>query len=246
MMASIRNLDYPYLDIHFAVTGGEDSAFEDYRARLSKLCEAVKWPDDWTVTIHYLPLPLEKRMLNYGPILENKNLLRQEFLDGEDAYFLLLGGDNPPPRNAVKILMSTEADVAMGVCYQRPGVTQCGVYPLVWRYLYSLEEVDKCAVDEANKDLMRKAWLDVPQVISVSYDPDWQKQDLLWGITGGDGCALITRRTLETIDWAVRPPDGASCSEDMYFMGEALYYGYSTVAVPSMHVAHMSEAGLGV
>ena len=246
MVASLANLDYENVEIHWAVTGGYDAKFEDYRARLTKLCEAVDWPRGWSNTIHYVPLTNEQLQMPYGPILENKNVLRQAFLDSDCDYFLLLGGDNPPPRHAVKHLMAVNADVAMGTCYQRPGVTECGVYPLVWRYTYSLEEVDACDADPASKELMRQAWLVCPSVISVSYDPDWQKDDVLWTICGGDGCALIKRRVLETIDWAVRPPDNASSSEDMYFMSQALYYGYSTACLTTLHIPHMAESGLGV
>lgn len=247
MVASLANLNYPNVELHWAVTGAhDDPRFEDYRQRLTKFCEATKWPESWKHTIHYVPLTKEQRLKSYCPILENKTVLRNAFLDSDAEYFLLLGGDNPPPRDAILKLMATDADVAMGTCYQRPGVTDLGVYPLVWRYMVLLSEIEALTVDEVNKQQMRMNWLTSPSVINASYDPDFTKQDILWSVCGGDGCALIKRRVLETIDWGVTPPDSAACSEDMYFMTQALYYGYSTCCLPKMHVAHMSDNGLGV
>lgn len=247
MIAALANLNYPNLEIHWAVTGAlDDGRFGDFRDRLTKLCEAVKWREGWSNHIHYVPLTKEQRIKSYGPILENKTVLRNAFLDSTAEYFLLLGGDNPPPRDAVLKLMAVDADVAMGTCYQRPGITDYGVYPLVWRYMVSLKEIDALDVDEINKGQMRLNWLSSPCVVNVSYDPDFTKQDVEWNVCGGDGCALIKRRVLETIDWGVTPPDNVACSEDMYFMTMALYFGYSTACLPKMHIAHMSEHGLGV
>ena len=247
MLASLANLDYPNVELHWAVTGAlDDGRFSDFRDRLTKMCEAVKWPEGWSNTIHYVPLTKEQRMRNYGPILENKTVLRNAFLDSDAEYFLLLGGDNPPPRDAVKALMMVDADVAMGTCYQRPEATNLGVFPLVWRFMVKLEEIDALNVDSVNKEQMRMNWLTSPSVVNVSYDPDFTKHDVEWYVCGGDGCALIKRRVLETIDWGVTPPDSAACSEDMYFMTQALYYGYSTACLPKLHIAHMSESGLGV
>ena len=247
MIASLANLNYPNLEIHWAVTGAlDDPRFSDFRDRLTKLCEAVQWHEGWSNHIHYVPLTKEQRMQSYGPILENKAVLRNAFLDSDAEYFLLLGGDNPPPRDAVSMLMSTGADVAMGTCYQRPGKTDFGIYPLVWRYLVKLEEIDALDVDEVNKRQMRQNWLTSPCIVNVSYDPDFTKQVIEWYVCGGDGCALIKRKVLETIDWSVMPPDSVACSEDMYFMTQALFYGYTTCCLPKMHVAHMSESGLGV
>ena len=247
MVASLANLDYPKVELHWAVTGAyDDPRFPDYHTRLTRLCEAVKWRDGWTNTIHYLPLSRERRFTNYGPILDNKTLLRNLFLDGDCEYFLLLGGDNPPPRGAVKQLMATNADVAMGTCYQRPEVTKMGVYPLVWRYLYSLKDIEKAKVDPINKALIKKSWLNSPATINVSYDPDFTNEIIVWDVCGGDGCALIKRRVLEMIDWGVTPPESCSCSEDMYFMTQALYFGFTTCCLPKVHIPHMAESGLGV
>jgi hypothetical protein len=247
MIASLANINYPNVELHWAVTGAaDDPRFSDFRDRLTKLCEAVKWQEGWSNTIHYVPLTKKQRLYSYGPILENKTVLRNAFLDSDAEYFLLLGGDNPPPRDAITLLMMTGADVAMGTCYQRPGRSNLGTFPLVWRYLVRLDEIEKLDVDGVNKQQMRMNWLTSPPIINVSYDPDFTEQSIEWHVCGGDGCALIKRRVLETIDWGVTPPDSAACSEDMYFMTQALYYGYSTACLPKLHIAHMSESGLGV
>lgn len=245
MIAALANLDYKNMEIHFAVTGSnDDPKFEDFHLRLKKLVEAVKWNEDISVSVHYLVLTTEQRMRNFGPILENKVLLRSLFLDSNCKYFLLLGGDNPPPRNAINELLKAKADVSMGTCYQRPGVAQYGVYPLVWRYVYSLKDLEKVEVDSVNRELMRIAWRENAPVINASFDSNFKKHKILRGITGGDGCALISRQVLETVDWGVRPPDGACNSEDMYFMGLALYYGYRTACLPQMHIPHLAEDGI--
>jgi hypothetical protein len=247
MVAALANLDYPNVELHWAVTGSiDDPAYNDFRERLTKLSSAVKWPEGWGISIHYVPLTKERRFTNYGPILENKTVLRNAFLDSDAEYFLLLGGDNPPPRHAIQALMTVDAGVSMGTCYQRPEVTNMGSYPLVWRYSFLIKEIDAAEVDPVNKDLMRISWLNSPSVINVCYDPDFKNQDVVWNVCGGDGCALIKREVLETIDWGIMPPDSCSCSEDMHFMTQALYYGFTTACLPKLHIAHMAQSGLGV
>jgi len=128
MVAALANLDYSNLEIHWAVTGGfDDGIFHKFRTRLTKLMEAVKWPDTVSWCIHYVPLSKKERFTNFTPILRNKTVLRDTFLDGDAEYFLLLGGDNPPQRNAINRLLKVDADVSIGTCYQRPDVDKGAV-----------------------------------------------------------------------------------------------------------------------
>lgn len=243
MVASIANFDYPNVEVHWAVTGGRDKRFKDFRDRLTKLMEAVEWPEGWTWHIHYVSLTNKERNTFYVPILRNKTVLRDVFLDGDADYFLLLGGDNPPPRSAIKRLMKTKADVAMAVCYQRPDVDKMfGVYPLVWRYLWLPSDLDKLDVDSENLEELRLAWLHAPSILNVAFDPKWKKKETVWNVTGGDGCALIKREVLEMIDWGILP-EISYHSEDIHFMSLAIWYGFTTCAVTNLHCPHMAPDG---
>lgn len=244
MVAALAGLDYDNYEIHWVITGGyDDSIFHEFRERVTKLMEAVKWNDQVTWTIHYVPLTKEERQQNYTPILRNKTVLRDIFLDSGCEYFLLLGGDNPPPRRAIKRLMKVKADVAIAVCYQRPGVDGwCGVYPLVWYYLWLPNELDKLQLNLKNREELRLAWLHCPTIMNVSFNPEWRRKKVLWAISGGDGCALIRRPVLEMIDWGVTP-DQAYHSEDVHFMSLALWYGFTTACLTNLHCPHLAENG---
>lgn len=245
MVAALANLDYANMEIHWAVTGGYDSSiFGDFKKRLKKLMEAVKWPDTVKWFIHYVPLSKKQRFTNYQPILQNKTVLRDTFLDGDAEYFLLLGGDNPPPRNAVKRLLKVNADVSMGVCYQRPEVDQkCGVYPLVWNYAWMPNELDKFRdLHPLVLEELRLVWLHCPAMINLSFNPNWRRKKTVWNVTGGDGCALIKRAVLETVDWGVTP-DNAYHSEDIHFMSLALWHGFTTAVATNLHIPHFDPDG---
>ena len=245
MVAMLANLDYENMMIHWACTGGIDQPeFLDYKRRVTKLMEAVKWPEKTEWCIHYVPLTPMERATHYVPILRNKDVLRDTFLDSDAEYFLLLGGDNPPPRRAIKRLLEIDADIAMAHCYQRPDKDKtCGVYPLVWRYSWLPSDIDKLKdLDVRNREELRLAWLQAPSLISIAFDPKWKEQKVIWNITGGDGCALIKRRVLEMIDWGVRP-DAAYHSEDVHFMSMALWYGFSTAVATDLHCPHMDPNG---
>ena len=246
MIAALTNLDYSNLEIHWAVTGGDDHPiFQDYLDRLTQLCGAVKWNEGVTNHIHYVKLTPQERNTNYVPILKNKTVLRDLFLDSDAEYFLLLGGDNPPPRNAIKRLMEIEADVSIGVCYQRPSVdNKCGVYPLVWRYMWMLNDLDKFKdLEPKNLEELRYAWLNCPSMINVYYDPEWKNEKTVYDITGGDGCALIKRRVLEMIDWGVMPTK-AYHSEDIHFMTLAIWHGFRTAVATDLHIPHFHSDGM--
>ncbi len=244
MVAALAGLDYENYEVHWAVTGGYDnSMFHEFRERLTKLMEAVKWPSQVTWHIHYVPLSKEMRFKQYEPILRNKTVLRDAFLDSTCDYFLLLGGDNPPPRRAISRLMKVKADVSMAVCYQRPGVDAIsGVYPLVWRYMWLPNELDHMNIEPANREELRMAWLHCPTIMNVGFDPKWNQKKVLWTVCGGDGCALIKREVLEMIDWGVTP-DQAYHSEDVHFMTLAVWYGFSTACLTDLHCPHMGENG---
>lgn len=245
MIAALANLDYGNLNIHWAVTGlHEEAKYAVFRRRLTELVGAVDWQQGVCNSIHYVALTLEQRNTNYGPILQNKAALRDAFLDSDAEYFLLLGGDNPPPRHAVRHLLKVDADISMGTCYQRPGQDSvCGVYPLVWRFMWLPKDIDKLRVEPENIEELRKAWLNCPSLMNVCYDPKWKKRKVIWNVAGGDGCALIKRKVLERIDWSVSPT-GAYNSEDIFFMSQAVASGFTTACATDLHIPHLHESGL--
>jgi hypothetical protein len=140
--------------------------------------------------------------------------------------------------------MKVNADIAMAVCYQRPDVDGvCGVYPLVWRYLWLPNELDSIPnLEPENREELRMAWLHCPAILNVSFDPEWRRKKTVWTVTGGDGCALIKRRVLEMIDWGVTP-DQAYHSEDVHFMSSAIWYGFTTACATDLHCGHMHHDG---
>lgn len=246
MVAMLANLDYENMEIHWACTGGEeDPSFLEFKNRVTQLMDAVKWPETVEWHIHYVMLTPRERATQYIPILRNKELLRDVFLDSDAEYFLFLGGDNPPPRAAVKRLMEVDADVAIAVCYQRPDIDQenNAVYPLVWRYVWLPSDIEKLEdIDPRNMEQLRLAWFQCPTLLNLSFDSGWKRRKTIWSITGGDGCALIKRRVLEMIDWGI-PPLEAYHSEDLHFQSQAIWYGFSTACATDLHCPHMSPNG---
>jgi len=192
-----------------------------------------------------VPLSKKERSTGFTPIIRNKTVLRDVFLDGDAEYFLLLGGDNPPPRNAVKRLLEVDADISIGTCYQRPNIDKkCGVYPLLWIYAWMPSELDKFSdLHPLVLEQLRLAWLNCPTMINISFNPNWKRKKVIHEITGGDGCALIKRGVLEMIDWGIIPAV-AYHSEDIHFMSYALWYGFTTAAAIDLHVPHMDPDGL--
>jgi hypothetical protein len=249
MVAALANLHYENMEIHWAVTGGyDDGSFHEFRQRLTKLMDAVKWPLKTEWMIHYVPMTKDQRSVRYAPILKNKRVMRDAFLDGDCEYFLLLGGDNPPPRESIKKLLKVDADISMAVCYQRPGVDlKAGVYPLVWHYAWMPSELERFEAElhPLVLEQLRLAWLHCPMLMSLVVEPGWRRRKILWNVTGGDGCALIKREVLEMIDWGVTP-DNAYHSEDIHFMTLALWHGFTTAALTGLHCPHMSEDGRNV
>ena len=245
MIAALANLDYNNLEVHWAVTGCEEKGYDEFRQRLQQLIGAVAWSQGVTHTIHYVQLTKEERNRSYGPILKNKGVLRDIFLDGDAEYFLLLGGDNPPPRNAIRRLIAVDRGVVMGTCYQRPGQDPaCGVYPLVWRNLWFTRELEKHPeLDDENRDQIMQSWLSAPVLVNVCYDPKWKSRGIIYNVVGGDGCALIQRKVLERIDWSTVPLETYN-SEDMYFMAQSIYYGFGTAVLTDLHIPHHHQSGL--
>ena len=240
MFAALQNLNYPNREIHFAATRyrGGYKPEEGFPERIRKMLDAIPLGCDAAIHNCYLD---EEDMKPYGPVLRNLALLRGDFLDGGCDYFLLLGGDNPPPRETVNRLMKLEADVACGLVYQRPFRGIGGnAYPLVYTYSWCLDELPK-GLPEPVMDEFRKAWKASMFYLPIYLDPDWQTGKILDRFASGSGCTLIRRRVLENVGFHL--PHSQYHSEDINFFTHAFYQGYSTKCDLGFRVPHHDESG---
>ena len=240
MFAALQNLDYPNREIHFAVTeykGGykSDNGFPE---SLRKMVDAV--PLNCNVSMHYCPITQEE-MVPYKPILRNLALLRGLFLDGDADFFLLLGGDNPPPRDTIRRLLALDADVACGLAYQRPHRGIAGMtYPLAYEYSWTLDELPKDLPEHVMEEF-RKAWRASMFYLPIYLNPDWKQRGVITKFTAGTGCTLIKREVLENVGFYL--PCSGYHSEDINFFAAAYYYGYLTKLDLDFHVPHHDENG---
>jgi len=240
MFAALQNLDWPNREVHFAVTrykGGYKSE-EGFPDAIKRMYDAV--PLGCQTAIHWTWL-LEEEMVPYGPVLRNLALLRGLFLDGDFDYFLLLGGDNPPPRETVNRLMALDADVACGLVYQRPyrGIGNMA-YPLVYTYSWTLDELSPELPRHLREEL-EKTWRASMFYLPIYLDPDWSGKKVITEFTGGSGCTLIRREVLENVGFYL--PETCYHSEDVNFFTWAKYLGYTTKCDLSFHIPHHDESG---
>jgi hypothetical protein len=240
MFAALQNLDYSNKEVHFAVTrykGGYKSE-EGFPDAIVKMYDAV--PLGCKTAIHWKWLK-EDKMRPYGPVLNNLALLRGLFLDGDYDYFLLLGGDNPPPRETINRLLALDADVACGLVYQRPyrGIGNMA-YPLVYTYSWTLDELPPNLPKHLRREF-EKTWRASMFYLPIYLDPEWRKDDVITEFTGGSGCTLIKREVLENIGFYL--PLSCYHSEDINFFTWAKYLGYSTKCDLTFHVPHHDDSG---
>jgi hypothetical protein len=240
MFAALQNLDYENREVHFAVTryqGGhtDEKGFPD---ALKRMTDAVPLGCPWSIRWCWLD---KEDMLPYQPILRNLALLRGIFLDGDYDYFLLLGGDNPPPRDTINRLLSLQADVACGLVYQRPyrGIGNMA-YPLVYTYSWTLDDLPLDLPVHLRREL-EKTWLASMFYLPIYLDPDWRQRGVLTEFTGGSGCTLIKREVLENVGFYL--PETCYHSEDVNFFTWAKYLGYTTKCDLTFHVPHHDESG---
>ena len=250
MVAALRNLDYPNIEIHWAVTDFGDGKSSIYIQHLKDLLATVKWP--CSIHIHTTKYDTNKppvctrevngAVASYDLVIRNLRLLRGLFLDGDYDYFLEVGGDNPPPRETIKRLMKLDSDVAFGTCYQRPsrdGSHEC--YPLVWMYTWQLADLEKHQLNPVVKEKLKLAFTNTPFVVPVYAHKNWRKLKYVQPYAGGTGMVLIKRHVLEHVGW--RLPPSLYFSEDLYFCHQCNAHGYSTVGDLKFHVPHMDEDG---
>lgn len=247
MVAALQNLDWQNAEVHWAVTYKNDSEGDDYMDKLSKIMEAAKWSCPWK--IHRCDITQEEAETPYRAIIRNRRLLRADFLDGDCDYFLMVGGDNPPWRSAIKRLMKFKADVAFGVSHQRPKrdrFNPTSVYPMVWKYAWTMDELPDGLPEELYEEFW-KSFLNVTLYLPLYVLPNWRRKKRIWGVAGGDGNCLIKREVLENAGWTLPGRQGTAYgyhSEDLHFFNKVNLLGYSTVVDMKYIVPHFHETGM--
>jgi len=239
VFAALERLQYDNVEVHLAVTRYADGSGDWFLDRVKLLSTQINMP----ITIH--PTQVEKPVDEPVPflaVLRNFRRLRHVFLDGDCPYFLSLGGDNPPPHQTIQRLLALDADVASGICYQRPGRGQAqhGVYPLAWTYTWTLDELPPDLEEDVRKQFVT-AWMNSTLLLPVNIDLDWQRQNVLEYYSGGTGCTLIRRRVLERCGFEL--PVQCYHSEDMHFFNKANLRGFTTKCDLTFHVPHMAPEG---
>lgn len=240
MFAALENLDWDNREVHFAVTrykGGYRSE-EGFPEKIQRLVEAS---DIGEISIHWVPLNEEQFKEPWRAILTNLQLLRGLFLDGDCEYFLLLGGDNPPPRETIKRLMNLDVDVACGLLYQRHGGGAIGQpVPMVYYPSWMLRELPKDLPLPIYEEF-EKTWIQNMFYIPIYCDPNWKRKKKLTEFVGGSGCTLIRRKVLENVGFNL--PNRFYHSEDIHFFAKCMYYDYSICCDLKFHVPHLHEDG---
>jgi hypothetical protein len=242
VVASLRDMDYDNFDVVFAFTNLEGNSGAE-RGYLVNQLNAQPTDFKWNI----IDTKLTKAMAAtpYLPIVMNRRALRNWFLDNGGDYMFMVGGDNPPTRNAINRLLKLQVDCALGISYQRPGadVITGGVYPMMWKPIYHPREVfDKHPeLEPINRQQITKAYFRANFLEPVYSDEEWMKKDRIDSVTGGDGNCLYSRRVLETIGWTY--PSDYYVSEDIQFFNTALLLGFTTACDPKYHVPHHIEKG---
>jgi hypothetical protein len=71
--------------------------------------------------------------------------------------------------------------------------------------------------------------------------PELRDKPTLYGVVGGDGNGLYSRRVLESCGWVY--PQWSGHSEDIHVMIDALSKEFTTAADLTYHVRHMDPDG---
>ena len=246
MVASLQLLNYSNLEIHWSVTRRSDVNDKEGKRYVSNLKKAMKISTikaPWY--IHETWLTAQQKNTPYQAVVSNRAKLRGEFLDGEAEYFFMVGGDNPPYRNAIEKLMTVDADVVYGVSYQRPTRDRMfpgSVYPMMWTYAWMMKDLERFPdLEPELVDQLKMAFLNTAYLVPIYHDPGWMEKEVIYDVTGGDGNCLIRRRVLERIGWRV--PVGNYHSEDIHFGNWVNLLGFKTAVYVPYHVPHFHEGG---
>lgn len=239
---ALQNLDAENIEVHWALTDRGTEPNKQYHDEVEQVMDITGLP----YKIHNVPVTQTEANTAYVPILKNRKTLREAFLDTDAEEFLLIGGDNPPWRNAVQLLRECEADIAFGLSYQRPDVDilNRGVYPLLWRPIWTMKDVNKHTLSRKERQAFRSAFIKDAVQLPIYLEENWEKQSIADDVVGGDGNCLIKREVLERFGWIM--PTHSKVSEDMLFMRTAMAYDYKVKCRVDYKVPHihLSDEGM--
>lgn len=242
MFASLQNLDWYNMEIHFAITNHKYKDDTEFNRAMQKFVDATSMKAP--VHLHYTYLNKKEGVTPFGPVTKNLALLRALFLDGDCSYFLLLGGDNPPVRDTIKRLMRLNADVATAILYQRSGReggTSPAGYPMMWQLAWTMKDLEKFDLHPEILDEFRVAFAESGFLIPMFSDKTWKRKKTMRNTVGGSGTMLAKRKVLEHIGYHL--PRSGYHSEDINFFVQAILHDYKVVADLKFHAAHMGPDG---
>jgi len=242
MFASLQNLDWYNLEIHWAITNVEGENNEEFNNAIQKLVDAV--PMKHPIHLYYTHLTKEERGQPFVPIERNLALLRALFLDGDCPYFLLLGGDNPPVRNTIKRLMKLNCDVATALLYQRSG-RQAGTSlpgePMMWQMAWTMKDLEPFNLHPEILEEFQTAFAESGFLVPMYCDANWKRKKTIENIVGGSGTMLAKRHVLEHVGYHL--PRSGYHSEDINFFVQSILHNYKVKADLRFHAAHMGPDG---
>ena len=250
MLAAIQNIDYPKdkLSINFAVTHRNNQEDADFTKRLQQLIDNSQIPFQVNVNIVSPTQDEKERWGQYYAVICNLHELRKQFLDSDNEYFWVLGGDNPPPRQCLNCLLKVDTDVSSALILQRPNREReydkpdmpkiADPRPMFWMYHWMPSDIQKRKDFEPQlKETLRRAWINLPLLQLIVTE---QKR-IVYNTSFGSGCSLVKRELLEHVGYYLN--ESAYCSEDLQFMQWTHALGYSTALNTGVHCGHFDPNG---
>jgi len=246
MLAALREVDYNpnYMKICFAVTDLGDS---DSRKFIKDVKALVEHSNFMCETEVITTTPTEQEHGEWGSysfVVKNQRVLRQKAIDEDWQYWWILGGDNPPPRKALKRLMALNADIAYALVYQRPikDFHYHKAWPLVFRHVWTIQDLEHNGLNEEQKRLLTKAWVEVGFMRQLCIEKNWRIHKVLRNVASGDGCCLVKRQVFEKVPY--RFGKMGYQSPDLQFYSDARVAGFNTVVDMKLHCPHIAMDGL--
>ena len=242
LISSFNRIPDEGVEVVFAVTVSPTREDKRFLKRVRYAAKLLKHP--------YQVLECKVTKVQAGEpwrkVTMNRQLLRNVFLDGDYDRMLLVGGDNPPSSDVLTILSNLGVDCALGVSHQRPSQSAITGEPIPMLYVpvWTPADVVKAypELEPENRrqvELIYKMRTFLQPVYSI---PDWDKDAVLYGVVGGDGNGLYSRRLLESIGWT--QPNDCGHSEDIHLQMLALAAGFTTAVACKYHVRHIDVNGI--
>lgn len=245
VLATLREVKYNpnYLKVVFAITDLGDPESKEYIENVKGLLKHANLMFKTEVIVTKPTLQDISRHGAYAKIIKNIHALHDKFLrEKEYPYFWRLDGDVLPLPQTLERLLKLDADIASPLLYQRPmkNLWGKGAYPLVYRHVWNLADLEEHDLNDEQKRLLRKAWIEIGFLGCVAAEKNWRNHKILRNVAFGSGCRLIKRLVLEKIWVTLRQ---SYLSEDLQFCQDVLAAGFTTAVDLKLHCAHMCMDG---